>query len=219
MGYDEILGYMMGAKTSGGGGGGDAHGIPSGGTTGQVLAKTSGTDYAAGWATPRDVPSGGSAGQILTRYGYGNDYRWQDLSIPTDKLIESTWLDDVNGRARIHSWSDNDLTSLFENGKKFRIYDSATENTIMYLIAANDYYDQTLDETESWAYFLDVSDPNVFPHIRYFKKEYDEDWGDYLYYEQTIPTHAVTGAWVGTAQEYAALAPSYDSHTIYYIKE
>ena len=31
--------------------------MPTGGTTGQVLAKTSGTDFALGWTTP----SGGSA--------------------------------------------------------------------------------------------------------------------------------------------------------------
>ena len=229
-----------------GGGGGDAHGIPSGGTTAQVLAKTSGTDYAAGWTTPhyipsggttgqvlaissntdyaagwttpRDVPSGGSAGQILTRYGYGNDYRWQDLSIPADKLIESTWLDEENGRTSVHLIG-GDLTYILQCGKKLRIYDSETENTIMYLIAANDYYDSVQDETESWAYFLDVSDQNVFPRIRYFKKEYDDYWGDYVYYEQTPPTHTVTGAWVGTAAEYAALSPNYDANTIYYIKE
>lgn len=216
---DFLMGLLLGKRGgSGGGGGGDAHGIPSGGTSGQVLAKTSGTDYAAGWTTPRDVPSGGSPGQVLTRYGYNGDYVWQSLSIPTDALIESTWLDDVNGRTRIHP-SFDDLAYLLQNGKKVRIYDSETENTIMYLIAANDYYDSVQDETESWAYFLDVSDPNIFPHIRYFKKEYDDDWGDYVYYEQTPPTHAVTGSWVGTAAQYAALSPNYDANTIYYIKE
>jgi hypothetical protein len=38
-----------------------AHTVPAGGSTGQVLAKTSGTDYDAGWATPS---GGGSAAQI-----------------------------------------------------------------------------------------------------------------------------------------------------------
>ena len=211
---DFLMGLLLGKRGGSGGGGGDAHGIPSGGTTGQVLAKTSNTDYSAGWTTPRTVPTGGVSGQILTRYGA--TYEWRDLSIPTDALIQSMWLDEVDGRTRIHAF--NDLTYLFHCGKKLRIYDSLTESTIMYLIAADDYYDSVQDETESWAYFLDVSDPNVFPHIRYFKKEYDEDWGDDLYYEQTPPTHAVTGAWVGTAQEYAALSPNYDANTIYYIK-
>jgi len=34
------------------GGGGTGHGIPDGGTTGQVLTKSSGSDYDADWATP-----------------------------------------------------------------------------------------------------------------------------------------------------------------------
>lgn len=29
--------------------------VPAGGTTGQVLTKSSGTDYAVGWTTPTDV--------------------------------------------------------------------------------------------------------------------------------------------------------------------
>jgi hypothetical protein len=40
-------------------------GVPTGGTTGQVLAKTSGTDYATGWTTP----SGGGGGGGLTPTG------------------------------------------------------------------------------------------------------------------------------------------------------
>lgn len=32
--------------------------VPAGGTTGQVLAKTSGTDYATGWTTPAAGGSG-----------------------------------------------------------------------------------------------------------------------------------------------------------------
>lgn len=47
------------------------HYIPSGGTNGQILAKTANTDYSAGW---RDspVPSGGSDGQVLTKDGSTN---------------------------------------------------------------------------------------------------------------------------------------------------
>ena len=41
--------------------------LPSGGTTGQVLAKTSGTDYAVGWSTP----SSGSTLDILVQYVVG----------------------------------------------------------------------------------------------------------------------------------------------------
>lgn len=45
----------------------EVHGIPSGGAAGQVLTKSSGTDYAAGWEDPPvGVPSGGAENQVLT---------------------------------------------------------------------------------------------------------------------------------------------------------
>ena len=46
--YDEL----------GGGGGGTGHGIPAGGTTGQVLAKSSNTSYDAEWVDPQAGPEG-----------------------------------------------------------------------------------------------------------------------------------------------------------------
>lgn len=45
----------------------EVHGIPSGGTAGQVLTKRSGTNYDANWTDqPVGVPSGGAENQILT---------------------------------------------------------------------------------------------------------------------------------------------------------
>lgn len=41
--------------------------LPTGGTTGQVLAKKSNTNYDVEWVTPRGIPSGGSSGQILAK--------------------------------------------------------------------------------------------------------------------------------------------------------
>lgn len=42
-------------------------GIPSGGSTGQILQKTSATNYEAGWVTGYLIPTGGGAGQVLTK--------------------------------------------------------------------------------------------------------------------------------------------------------
>ena len=47
--YDEL---------GGGGSGGTGHGIPAGGTTGQVLAKSSNTSYEAEWVDPQAGPEG-----------------------------------------------------------------------------------------------------------------------------------------------------------------
>lgn len=43
--------------------------LPPGGDSGQVLAKSSGSDYAAGWIDPTTpkVPTGGTAGQVLSK--------------------------------------------------------------------------------------------------------------------------------------------------------
>jgi hypothetical protein len=48
-------------------------GVAAGGTTGQILAKTSSSDYATGWITNHDVPAGGSTNQVLKKNS-GTDY-------------------------------------------------------------------------------------------------------------------------------------------------
>lgn len=68
---------------TGGGGGGGA--LPTGGTTGQVLAKQSGTDGDAIWVPARQVPNGGTTGQVLSKTS-GTD---QDLSWATILQVTS----------------------------------------------------------------------------------------------------------------------------------
>jgi hypothetical protein len=46
--------------------------IPSGGTTGQVLARTSGTNYATGWVTPSGGSGGGSSKVTATGVALGS---------------------------------------------------------------------------------------------------------------------------------------------------
>lgn len=68
----------------GGGGGGGGASLPSGGTTGQVLAKNSATDNDVGWKT--EVPLGGTANQVLTK-NTGTDY---DSSWQTPAAVSGT---------------------------------------------------------------------------------------------------------------------------------
>lgn len=49
-----------------------AGGIPAGGSTGQVLQKSSGEDYALKWGTIAGIPSGGTDGQVLLKDGATN---------------------------------------------------------------------------------------------------------------------------------------------------
>ena len=53
-----VLTYYRYDELGGGGSGGTGHGIPAGGTTGQVLAKSSNTSYDAEWVDPQDGPEG-----------------------------------------------------------------------------------------------------------------------------------------------------------------
>ena len=53
-----VLTYYRYDELGGGGGGGTGHGIPAGGTTGQVLAKSSNTSYDANWVDPQAGPEG-----------------------------------------------------------------------------------------------------------------------------------------------------------------
>ena len=55
--------------------------IPDGGTTGQLLAKDSGTDYDLGWIdAPQSLPSGGTTGQVLTKQSNDdNDADWETV--------------------------------------------------------------------------------------------------------------------------------------------
>jgi hypothetical protein len=62
--------------------------VPTGGTTGQVLAKTSGTDRAVGWVAAAAIPTGGTTGQLLSKASNADgDVTWSaagavDLSAP-----------------------------------------------------------------------------------------------------------------------------------------
>ena len=46
--------------------------LPQGGSTDQILAKSSNDDYAVAWTTIHDIPAGGSAGQVLAKSSNDN---------------------------------------------------------------------------------------------------------------------------------------------------
>lgn len=71
-----LVGAINEAAQSGG------SGVPSGGTTGQILTKKSNTDGDADWENaPSGLPSGGTAKQVLTkRSATDGDAGWQDVS-------------------------------------------------------------------------------------------------------------------------------------------
>ena len=66
-------------------------GLPTGGTTGQILSKSSATDYDVAWidesTTSAVLPSGGTAGQVLVK-DTATDYdtSWTNLLTPINSL-------------------------------------------------------------------------------------------------------------------------------------
>lgn len=58
-------------------------GVPTGGSTGQVLKKKSGTDYATEWGSiPSPLPSGGSASQVLAKNSNNTALTWAGYAVP-----------------------------------------------------------------------------------------------------------------------------------------
>ncbi len=56
-----------GPKGDTGATGANGIGVPAGGSTGQVLRKTNGTDYNTSWITLTGLPTGGTTGQVLAK--------------------------------------------------------------------------------------------------------------------------------------------------------
>lgn len=83
--------------------GSDGEGVPTGGTTGQVLAKASGTDYDTEWVNPSGGSiTGGYSNMILVKKSNTDgDYSW------VSSLIAQFF--DSSG-TQIDSWSGNGLT-------------------------------------------------------------------------------------------------------------
>ena len=79
------------------------NGLPSGGLTGQVLAKSSNDDYVAAWTTVYDVPAGGSVGQVLAKSS-DDDYALTWTSIESDPALPSGGL---NGQVLAKSSNDD----------------------------------------------------------------------------------------------------------------
>lgn len=62
------------------------HQVPSGGTAGQALKKSSNADYDYNWEDVKEVPTGGTTGQILTKNA--NGYEWSNIPKDNDYIVE-----------------------------------------------------------------------------------------------------------------------------------
>ena len=114
--------------------------VPIGGTTGQVLAKSSNDDYDTEWANlPAEViPTGGTTGQILTKDSEDNyDISWQDLpessgvvtSATPPENTNSIWFNTETGLTYIYY--DSYWTSISGNSGTPIISDTAPTSPVL----------------------------------------------------------------------------------------
>ena len=117
-------------------------GVPTGGTDGQVLTKTSSTDYATAWENPtgsggqgpqgpagQGVPVGGTDGQVLTKAS-GTDYdtAWEDAPAGSGGGLTQSQVDGrinilipVNRRVPSYAAGDaNEVLKVSADGRSLR---------------------------------------------------------------------------------------------------
>lgn len=70
----------------------ETHGIPPGGTSGQVLAKNNAADYNAGWQdVPKELPAGGAqAAALVKKSGSDNDVEWARIAGVQNQYLPSS---------------------------------------------------------------------------------------------------------------------------------
>lgn len=195
------------------------HNLPPSGSSGQVLAKSSNTDYAVQWKTnslqnlsdTRNIENADELA-VLTWGGFG---KWEPQQIRTNL---GTIMDDGEGNTILVM--NGGLPACGFTGF---VTDDTSENYAEY-----DYLWTVTDRNENeedirYTYYF-VGKELSTPYDLKIRK-FVEEWNDQTYewspaYEQTAAgTHEVSHTWIGTAAQYAALSPDYDAHTIYYITQ
>lgn len=207
---------------AGGGGGGDAHGIPSGGTTGQIIKKTSGTDYAVAWANNTlgglsDVDASSSYPDDMLTVGASGDWERHSPDVGLGACEDDgggniVWDYDL-------SVNENDPANMSPLWRKI-MYDIETGHDLTFLWRTVEY-DGDENEVKKTYYFIDhVASTPFAPSIKRFVTELvSDEWTPATLQTSPAVAHEVARQWVGTAAEYAALSPDYDANTLYYIKE
>lgn len=94
--YDDGTWYNLGIVGQGekGDKGDPGVGVPTGGTTGQVLKKKSNTNYDTEWGSVEALPTGGTTGQALVKHSNSNyDVEWANQSGGADPATATPLMD------------------------------------------------------------------------------------------------------------------------------
>ena len=93
-------------------------GLPSGGSTFQVLSKTSNADGAAGWRDVRELPGGGGNAQQFLISDWGQNF-WEYLSYILNLAQEQGTGDKIVEINEVELWN------VYYSGRPIRLYDEA----------------------------------------------------------------------------------------------
>lgn len=100
------------------------HGIPTGGTAGQILTKGSATDYDAGWEDIDALPAGGTAGQVLTKQSSTDgDAGWESIEIPPTDLAVNLTYTQGSGYSADHTYAEI-RANIAAGGNPYVVYNT-----------------------------------------------------------------------------------------------
>ena len=134
------------------------HGLPAGGTAGQILTKGSATDYDADWETIDELPAGGTAGQVLTkRSATDGDAAWSDLPA-SDMAITLTY---ENGRYTADHTYEEIVANINGGGSPYAVYNTnvysvTTIGSTWIIFSKPSVYTDgfSLTNTNAWTYIV-----------------------------------------------------------------
>ena len=134
------------------------HGLPAGGTAGQILTKGSSTDYDAGWEDIDALPAGGTAGQVLTKQSSTDgDAAWSDLPA-SDMAITLTY---ENGRYSADHTYNEIMANIAAGGSPYAVYNTnvysvTTIGSSWIIFSKPSVYTDgfSLTSTNAWTYIV-----------------------------------------------------------------
>lgn len=134
------------------------HGLPAGGTAGQILTKGSATDYDAGWEDIDALPAGGTTGQVLTkRSATDGDAVWSDIPA-SDMAITLTY---ENGRYTADHTYEEIVANINGGGSPYAVYNTnvysvTTIGSTWIIFSKPSVYTDgfSLTNTNAWTYIV-----------------------------------------------------------------
>lgn len=202
-----------------------SNGIPTGGTTGQVLKKTGSADYAAGWSgmALNDLSN------VSARQAYDTDKYALVYNNPTNTWVAGKpvpgaqyngYVDQAYDPATYEPIEDTYCIYL-DNGQIDPLYTQYVADSAMYVLRNTEHelYWSTYSEEDDYPsaiYLIDRASGTPFNrNIKRFA--YDGSVGGFVEAPLAL-VNEVTGMWTGTQAQYDALATK-DAHTVYFIQE